>query len=88
MTKSGGNSGLVTFTEEILNGKLHFLCSVTFPSVKTFLSKGFLRKFDLKAKNGKSIKRNEISTKKFSTKEMLWNKVAPKTVIRMYERCM
>ena len=23
-------SDLVTFTEEILNGKLHFLCSVTF----------------------------------------------------------
>ena len=28
MTKSTGNCGLVTFTEEILNGKLHFLCSV------------------------------------------------------------
>ena len=27
MTKFVGNSGLVTFTEEILNGKLHFLCS-------------------------------------------------------------
>ena len=23
------SAGLVTFTEEILNGKLHFLCSVT-----------------------------------------------------------
>ena len=28
MTKSGGNSGLVTLTEEIRNGKLHFLCDV------------------------------------------------------------
>ena len=26
-TKSTGNANLVTFTEEILNGKLHFLCS-------------------------------------------------------------
>ena len=28
MTKSAGNCGLVTFAEEILNGKLHFRCSV------------------------------------------------------------
>ena len=28
MTKSAGNCGLVTFSEEIHNGKLHFLCSV------------------------------------------------------------
>ena len=28
MTKSTGNCGLVTFTEEILDRKLHFLCSV------------------------------------------------------------
>ena len=27
--KSAGNWDLVTFTEEILNGKLHFLCSDT-----------------------------------------------------------
>ena len=27
VTKSARNCGLVTFTEEILNGKLHFLCS-------------------------------------------------------------
>ena len=27
VTKSAENCGLVTFTEEILNGKLHFLCS-------------------------------------------------------------
>ena len=27
VTKSAGNCGLVTFTEEILNGKLHFLGS-------------------------------------------------------------
>ena len=27
VTKSAGNCDLVTFTEEILNGKLHFLCS-------------------------------------------------------------
>ena len=26
VTKYAGNCGLVTFTEEILNGKLHFLC--------------------------------------------------------------
>ena len=30
----------------------------------------------------------ETSTKKCSAKEMLWKKVAPKTVIRMYERYM
>ena len=28
VTKSAGNCWFVTFTEEILNGKLHFLCSV------------------------------------------------------------
>ena len=28
VTKSAGNCDLVTFTEDILNGKLHFLCSV------------------------------------------------------------
>ena len=28
MTKSARNCGLVTFSEEIRNGKLHFLCSV------------------------------------------------------------
>ena len=28
VTKSAENCGLVTLTEEILNGKLHFLCSV------------------------------------------------------------
>ena len=27
MAKSAGSCGLITFTEEILNGKLHFLCS-------------------------------------------------------------
>ena len=27
VTKSTGNFGLVTFIEEMLNGKLHFLCS-------------------------------------------------------------
>ena len=27
VTKSVGNVGFVTFTEEILNGKFHFLCS-------------------------------------------------------------
>ena len=29
MTKYAGNCGLVTFTEENLNGKLHFFCSET-----------------------------------------------------------
>ena len=27
VTKSAGNFGLVTFIEEMFNGKLHFLCS-------------------------------------------------------------
>ena len=30
MTKSAENCGFVTFANEILNGKLHFLCNVTF----------------------------------------------------------
>ena len=30
VTKSAENCGLVTFTEEMLTGKLHFLCSVNF----------------------------------------------------------
>ena len=30
LTKSAGNCDLVTFTEEILHGKFHFLCSVSF----------------------------------------------------------
>ena len=29
MTKSAGNCGLVTITEEILNRKLNFLCTVS-----------------------------------------------------------
>ena len=33
MTKSTGNCGLGQFTEEILNGKLHFLCS----EIKSFI---------------------------------------------------
>ena len=28
VTKSAGNCGFVTFTKKILNGKLHFWCSV------------------------------------------------------------
>ena len=30
MTKFAGNCGFVTFTEEILNGNIHFLCSEHF----------------------------------------------------------
>ena len=30
VAKSAGNCGLVIFTEEICNGKLHFLCSVNY----------------------------------------------------------
>ena len=38
---------LVTFTEEILNGKLHFLCSVCFISFKIFVLKTTSMYFDL-----------------------------------------
>ena len=34
MTKAAVFCGLVTFTEETLNEKLHFLCSVTLASVQ------------------------------------------------------
>ena len=37
--------GFVTFTEEILNGKLHFLCSVTVKSLQLFLQKLHLNCF-------------------------------------------
>ena len=30
MTKSAGNCEVITFTEEILNGQLHFLCNDNF----------------------------------------------------------
>ena len=38
MTKSAVQTDLITFTEEIINGKLHFLCSATWLNV-TFVCK-------------------------------------------------
>ena len=40
MTKYAGNCGLVTFTEEILYGKLYFLCSVV-SATQRFVDKDF-----------------------------------------------
>ena len=43
MTKSAVSADLVTFTEEILNGKLHFLCSVR--NLSNIYGKAFLAKY-------------------------------------------
>ena len=43
VTKSAVSADLVTFTEEILNGKLHFLCSVR--NLSNIYGKAFLAKY-------------------------------------------
>ena len=71
------SADLVTFTEDVLSGKLHFLCSETIADLqKLVLTSGTSYKFGVHQEEKEHVKRLEKFTKKgyyqIVLESMLW----------------
>ena len=60
---------MVTFTEEILNGKLYFLCSVSKTNTQDKTQRSIVQELDIQNNKNTSYNRNTLTTAEETTSE-------------------